>query len=85
MLQRCTRELRLLNVSVAASLLEGLEETLTLQRLGVPELLRVSFRTTNVVESVSAPAGGRPADGTDGRQPETPRERLSLRSHLIFN
>ena len=31
-----------------------MEETLTLQRLGVPELLRVSFRTTNVVESIMA-------------------------------
>jgi transposase-like protein len=43
-LQRCHRELRLLNASAAASLLEGLEETLTLHRLGVPEALRVSLR-----------------------------------------
>jgi putative transposase len=53
-LQRCHRELRLLNVSAAASLLEGLEETLTLHRLGVPEALRVSLRTTNVLESIMA-------------------------------
>lgn len=53
-LQRCHRELRLLNASAAASLLEGLEETLTLHRLGVPEALRVSLRTTNVLESIMA-------------------------------
>jgi putative transposase len=53
-LQRCHRELRLLNVSAAASLLEGLEETLTLHRLGIPDALRVSLRTTNVLESIMA-------------------------------
>jgi transposase-like protein len=53
-LQRCQRELRLLNASAAASLLEGLEETLTLHRLGLGALLGASFRTTNVVESVMA-------------------------------
>jgi len=53
-LQRCHRELRLLNGSAAASLLEGLEETLTLHRLGVPEALRLSLRTTNVLESIMA-------------------------------
>lgn len=53
-LQRCHRELRLLNASAAASLLEGLEETLTLHRLGVPEALRVSLRTTNALESIMA-------------------------------
>jgi hypothetical protein len=53
-LGRCARELRLLNASAAASLLEGLEETLTLHRLGVPEPLRVSLRTTNPLESIMA-------------------------------
>ena len=53
-LQRCHRELRLLNASAAASLLEGLEETLTLHRLGIPEALQVSLRTTNVLESIMA-------------------------------
>jgi hypothetical protein len=48
------RELRLRNASAAASLAEGLEETLTLHPLGVfPEVGR-SFRTTNILESVMA-------------------------------
>lgn len=50
--RRCHRELQLLNASAAASLLEGLDETLTLHRLGVAEPLGVSFRTTNVLESI---------------------------------
>lgn len=53
-LLRAHRELRLLNASAAASLLEGLEETLTLQRLGLAEELGASFRTTNVLESIMA-------------------------------
>ena len=53
-LQRCHRELRLLNGSAATSLLEGLEETLTLHRLGLAEVLGASFRTTNVLESIMA-------------------------------
>lgn len=40
-----------LNPSAARSLEEGLEETLTLHRLGIPEELRVSLRTTNIIES----------------------------------
>ena len=38
----------------AASLREGLEETLTLHRLGVPAPLRDSLRTTNIIESVNS-------------------------------
>lgn len=53
-LLRAQRELRLLNASAAASLLEGLEETLTLHRLGLAEELGASFRTTNVLESIMA-------------------------------
>lgn len=53
-LRRCHRELQLLNASAAASLLEGLDETLTLHRLGLAEPLGISFRTTNVLESVMA-------------------------------
>lgn len=48
------RELRLRNASAAASLREGLEETLTLHRLGLAAALGASFRTTNVVESIMA-------------------------------
>ena len=42
------------NESAAASLEEGLEETLTLHRLGVFPELGVSFKTTNLIESVMA-------------------------------
>lgn len=47
----CVRELEGINPSAAASLREGLEETLTLHRLGVPAALRGSLRTTNPLES----------------------------------
>jgi putative transposase len=40
------------NISAARSLEEGLEETLTLHRLGVFELLGASLKTTNCIESV---------------------------------
>ena len=53
-LDRLHRELRLRNESAAASLAEGLEETLTLHRLGVFPALGVSFKTTNLLESVMA-------------------------------
>ena len=53
-LDRLHRELRLRNESAAASLVEGLEETLTLHRLGVFPELGVSFKTTNLIESVMA-------------------------------
>jgi len=44
----------LINTSAAASLEEGLEETLTLQRLGVFQLLGISFKTTNCIEPLNA-------------------------------
>jgi putative transposase len=50
-LLRLTRYLKDLNPSAAKSLEEGLDETLTLHRLGVPESLRRSLRTTNSIES----------------------------------
>lgn len=53
-LDRLARELRLVNESAAASLAEGLEETLTLHRLNVFPELGVSFKTTNLIESVMA-------------------------------
>ncbi len=43
--------LRQISPAAAASLEEGLEETLTVVRLGVPELLRKSLSTTNPIES----------------------------------
>jgi putative transposase len=42
------------NPSAAASLREGLEETLTLHRLGLAAVLSQSFATTNVLESINA-------------------------------
>jgi transposase-like protein len=51
------RELRLVNRSAAASLEEGLEETLTLHRLGVFGVLGQSLKTTNCLESLNAPRG----------------------------
>jgi hypothetical protein len=46
--------LRSINEGAARSLEEGFEETLTLHRLGLPEDLRKTFRTTNPIESVFA-------------------------------
>lgn len=51
-LERLHRELRLRNESAADSLAEGLDETLTLHRLNVFPELGVSFKTTNLIESV---------------------------------
>ena len=53
-LQRLVTDLRVLNESAARSLEEGLEETLTLHRLGVFPELGTSFKTTNLIESVMA-------------------------------
>jgi transposase-like protein len=50
-LQGIHRELMDLNPSAARSLAEGLEETLTVHRLGVPSLLRQTLASTNVIES----------------------------------
>lgn len=51
-LHRLVAELRPINASAAKSLEEGLEETLTLHRLGVFAQLGVSFKTTNLIENV---------------------------------
>jgi putative transposase len=53
-LGRCRQELRVLNESAIKSLDEGLEETLTLHRLGVFPTLGVSLKTTNCLESILA-------------------------------
>jgi transposase-like protein len=47
------KELSLLNESAAVSLDEGLEETLTLHKLGMFEKLGRSFKTTNCIENVN--------------------------------
>ena len=51
---RVRAELLLLNASAAASLDEGLEETLTLHRLGIFRELGTSLKTTNALESIHA-------------------------------
>jgi transposase-like protein len=50
-LERLHRELSEINPSAARSLEEGLEETLTVHRLRVPEKLRRTLSSTNVMES----------------------------------
>ena len=50
-LQTLHRELMHINPSAARSLEEGLEETLTVHRLRVPEQLRRTLSSTNVIES----------------------------------
>lgn len=53
-LSKIRKDLTLINKSAAASLDEGLEETLTLHRLGLFDKLGTSFKTTNVIESIQA-------------------------------
>ncbi len=53
-LLRGRRELGLLNESAVRSLDEGLEETLTLHRLGLFRELGISLKTTNCLESLNA-------------------------------
>jgi len=55
-LKELRAELDEINQSAAASLDEGIEETLTLHRLGVFPLVGRSLKTTNVLESVNAQA-----------------------------
>jgi transposase-like protein len=56
-LSKIRKELVMVNQSAAQSLDEGLEETLTLHRLGLFEELGKSFKTTNVIESIQARIG----------------------------
>ena len=50
-LQGVVRDLERVNTQAATSLEEGFEETLTIHRLGIPPVLRMSFATTNLIES----------------------------------
>jgi transposase-like protein len=58
-LSRVRSELSKLNASAAASLDEGLEETLTLHRLGLIKELGRSFKTTNCLENLNSLVGQR--------------------------
>jgi transposase-like protein len=53
-LQRVHQDLRRLNEDAARSLTEGLEESLTLHRLGLTDRLGTSLSTTNGLESILA-------------------------------
>ena len=53
-LQSLQHELEDRNQSAAGSLAEGLDETLTLHRLGVYGVLGRSLKTTNGLESINA-------------------------------
>jgi len=53
------RDLRRVNLSAAESLAEGLEDTLTLHRLGLFPQLGLSLKTTNCIESLMAQVGQR--------------------------
>ena len=57
-LNKLKTELMLINRSAAASLEEGLEETLTLHRLGLFPQLGISLKTTNCLESLMAMVEG---------------------------
>ena len=56
-LNAISNELDRVNPSAAASLKEGMEETLTLHRLGLSKELRRSFSSTNCIESVLSQVG----------------------------
>ena len=50
-LEKLHRELMYINPSAARSLAEGMEETLTVHKLRVPQQLRKTLSSTNVIES----------------------------------
>lgn len=50
-LEHLAKDLENINPSAARSLREGLEETLTLHRLGIPEELKKCLQSTNLIES----------------------------------
>ena len=56
-LEKLSQELLRVNESAASSLMEGLEETLTLHRLGLSAELTKSLSTTNCIESVMSQLG----------------------------
>jgi transposase-like protein len=56
-LLKIRKELQLINQSAVNSLDEGLEETLTLHRLGVFQEIGISFKTTNCIESLMSLVG----------------------------
>ncbi|MBU1446637.1 transposase [Patescibacteria group bacterium] len=55
-LSKIEKELSERNQSAEGSLQEGLEETLTLHKLGVFSIIGTSFKTTNCIESINSQA-----------------------------
>ena len=53
-LRQIQQELQSLNRQAARSLSEGLEQTLTLHRLGMLKLLGASLKTTNTIENLNS-------------------------------
>ncbi len=82
-LEAIKRELRLINESAVASLEEGLEETLTLHRLGLFEKLGQSFKTTNCIENVNKQLGFK-TDRVDRWQNSNQRQRWVATALLVI-
>ena len=78
-LKSLQHELEDRNQSAAGSLAEGLDETLTLHRLGVYGVLGRSLKTTNGLESINALIEERCAKVITGRTRSTP----SLAGHVL--
>ena len=53
-LQKVLKWIEKVHVSAAASLEEGFEELITVQKLGIPKSLRISLHTTNIIDSAFA-------------------------------
>lgn len=77
------RELGLINESAVASLEEGLEETLTLHRLGLFGKLGQSFKTTNCIENVNKQLATK-TDRVDRWQNSNQRQRWVATALLVI-
>jgi hypothetical protein len=65
-LERLAASLEREHPGAAASLREGLEETLTVQRLGLTGALARTLRTTNPIENLNGHSRPTPATSNDG-------------------
>ena len=53
-LKAIVKDLKTINMSASRSMEEGLEETLTIHRLGLNDYFKRSFSTTNIIENVNS-------------------------------
>jgi hypothetical protein len=92
LLNLAARWLDRISPDAAAQSPEGIEETLTVVRLGVPELLRKTLATTNPIESAFSvaqnvtpgkSAGGTATCGNDGVPPDCCVRRASLAGRKV--